>query len=103
MIAALQRELGAVPQTPVFSAKVLANSFNGPVWSPLSHPSLLPSRPPKFTACEERGCTMSRSRKGGKIFGSSPRAKRIKESNDTMTKENITRAITTTDGRTLIT
>ena len=45
---------------------------------------------------------MSRSRKGGKISGSSPRAKPIQESNDTMTKENITRAITTTDGRTLV-
>ena len=45
---------------------------------------------------------MSRSRKGDKISGSSPRAEPTKESNDTMTAEKIIRAITTTDGRTLI-
>ena len=45
---------------------------------------------------------MSRSRKGDRISGSSPRAEPIKESNDTMTEAKIVRALTTTDGRTLI-
>ena len=45
---------------------------------------------------------MSRSRKGDRTAGSSPRAEPTKESNDTMTEEKIIRALTTTDGRTLI-
>ena len=45
---------------------------------------------------------MSRSRKGDRTSASSQRTEPTKESNDIMTEEKIMKAITTTDGRTLI-